>query len=43
MNFSLMINYMGNYMKIICLKEKYLAGNVYLCNQKQLNNDDYGS
>ena len=26
---------MGNYMKIICLKEKYLAGNVYLCSQKQ--------
>ena len=38
-----MSNYMGNYMKIICLKEKYLAGNVYLCSQKQLNNDDYGS
>lgn len=35
MNFSLMINYMGNYMKIICLKEKYLAGNVYLCRVKQ--------
>ena len=28
-----MINYMGNYMKIICLKEKYLAGNVYLCSE----------
>ena len=25
---------MGNYTKIICLKEKYLAGNVYLCSQK---------
>ena len=36
-NFSLMINYMGNYMKIICLKEKYLAENVYICsgNNKQ--------
>ena len=30
-----MRNYMGNYMKIICLKEKYLAGNVYICSQKQ--------
>ena len=29
-----MRNYMGNYMKIICLKEKYLAGNVYLCRVK---------
>ena len=26
---------MGNYMKIICLKEKYLAGNVYLCMRKR--------
>ena len=31
MNNNYMRNYMGNYMKIICLKEKYLAGNVYLC------------
>ena len=29
-----MRNYMGNYMKIICLKEKYLAENVYLCTRK---------
>ena len=34
MNNNYMRNYMGNYMKIICLKEKYLAGNVYLCRQK---------
>ena len=43
MNNNYMRNYMGNYMKIICLKEKYLAGNVYLCTQKQINNDDYGN
>jgi len=34
-NNNYMRNYMGNYMKIICLKEKYLAGNVYLCRVKQ--------
>ena len=30
-NFSLMINYMGNYMKIICLKETTFEKFVYLC------------
>ena len=25
---------MGNYMKIICLKEKYLAKKLYICTRK---------
>ena len=35
MNNNYMRNYMGNYMKIICLKEKYLAKKLYICSQKQ--------
>ena len=30
-------------MKIICLKETTFGKFVYICSQKQLNNDDYGS
>ena len=26
---------MGNYMKIICLKEKYLAKKLYICTRKR--------
>ena len=37
---------MGNYMKIICLKEKYLAENVYICSginktQEDMSIDTY--
>lgn len=35
MNNNYMRNYMGNYMKIICLKETTFEKFVYLCNQKQ--------